>query len=279
MKSICVLVGFLVLELTQVYGQDVTKNYCGDELCQPEKRPHIACQNNNDFVASCPRDRELVPMSTKRKNLLLMLHNRMRNKVALGKQKGYKQAKRMPILQWDDELAYLAELNVKTCKFAHDSCRNTMKYRSAGQNLAYSAHSDAHKPLAEELKKMMRAFYDEQKDANMTYIRSYHNHDKGKQIGHFTQLVSDRTTRVGCAISRYTEWSTKYNRDMKTLLLACDYSFTNIWEKHVYEEGTAGSGCKSGKHPVYKGLCNTSENVNPYENFFAWWLPQNQNRG
>uniref|UniRef100_F5GTY0 Venom allergen-1 n=1 Tax=Simulium guianense TaxID=445764 RepID=F5GTY0_SIMGU len=277
MKSICFLVAYLVCALSWAHGQDVTRNYCGDELCQPEKRPHIACRNNNDFVSSCPRDRELVPMSTKRKNLLLMLHNRMRNKIALGKQKGYKQAKRMPILQWDDELAYLAELNVKTCKFEHDKCRNTMKYRSAGQNLAYSAHGDSHKPLAAQLKKMMRAFYDEQKDANMTFIEKYTNHPTpGTQIGHFTQLVSDRTTRVGCAISRYTEWNAKYQMDMKTMLLACDYSFTNIWEQKVYEAGPTASGCKAGRHSVYKGLCKASENVNPYEKFYAWWLPQNR---
>jgi hypothetical protein len=84
--------------VTDIHGQDVTKDYCSDEWCQPEKRPHIACRNNNDFVGTCPRDRHLVPMSTKRKNLLLMMHNRMRNKVALGKLEGYEQAKRMPIL-------------------------------------------------------------------------------------------------------------------------------------------------------------------------------------
>lgn len=29
--------------------------------------------------------------------------------------------------QYDDELAYLAELNTKQCKMAHDTCRNTGK--------------------------------------------------------------------------------------------------------------------------------------------------------
>nr|ACH56844.1 salivary secreted antigen-5 related protein [Simulium vittatum] len=276
MKSICLLVGVAIFAVAQVHGQDVTQDYCSEEWCQPEKRPHIACRNNNAFVSSCPRDRQLVPMSTKRKNLLLMLHNRMRNKVALGKLEGYQQAKRMPILQWDDELAYLAELNVKTCKFAHDSCRNTKKYRTAGQNLAYGARSDKYKPLAQALKDMMRAFFNEYKDANMTYIKAHQNHDKGKQIGHFTQLVSDRTNRVGCAISRYTEWSPQYQMDMKTLLLACDYSFTNIWREPVYETGPTASGCKAGRHNVYEGLCKASEDVNPYQNFYTWWLPQNR---
>lgn len=27
--------------------------------------------------------------------------------------------------EWDDDLAYLAKLNVLQCKMAHDKCRNT----------------------------------------------------------------------------------------------------------------------------------------------------------
>jgi hypothetical protein len=92
------LLGFVIVAVTQTQSQNVTKDYCSDELCQPEKRPHIACRHDNQFVRTCPADRHQIPMSTKRKNLLLMLHNRMRNKVALGKLKGYKPAKRMPVL-------------------------------------------------------------------------------------------------------------------------------------------------------------------------------------
>jgi hypothetical protein len=92
------LLGFVTFAVTHIQSLDVTQDYCNDELCEPEKRPHIACQNNNEFAWSCPQGRHLVPMSTKRKNLLLMMHNRMRNKVALGHLEGYEQAKRMPIL-------------------------------------------------------------------------------------------------------------------------------------------------------------------------------------
>lgn len=68
-------------------------------------------------------------MSVKRKNLILRIHNRLWNQVALGKLPGYPKAVRMPILRWDDELA---ELNVRQCQMNHDQCRDTDKFRYAG---------------------------------------------------------------------------------------------------------------------------------------------------
>lgn len=47
-------------------------------------------------------------------------------------------------LEWDDELAYLAELNAKTCKIEHDLCRNTANFPYAGQNLALGYLLDDH---------------------------------------------------------------------------------------------------------------------------------------
>jgi hypothetical protein len=92
-------------------------------------------------------------------------------------------------------------------------------------------------------------------------------------------LVSDRTDRVGCAISRFIEWDPQYKRYMKNLLMACDYSFTNIYQQHVYETGPTASNCSTGGHYVYKGLCTALEPINPYEDFFAWWLPRYQYHG
>lgn len=95
-------------------------------------------------------------MSDEYKKLSIDLHNKYRNEVATGKVPGYKKAARMATLVskhdektlhaiiadgsekliifflnlvqvWDEILAKLAELNAKTCVFAHDTCRNTGK--------------------------------------------------------------------------------------------------------------------------------------------------------
>jgi hypothetical protein len=84
--------------VAHVHGFNVTEDYCLKELCTPQRHPHIACQTNNSFAAACPEKKHLVPMSSKLKNLLLTMHNRIRNKVALGQLQGYEPAKRMPIL-------------------------------------------------------------------------------------------------------------------------------------------------------------------------------------
>jgi hypothetical protein len=48
-------------------------------------------------------------------DLFLDEHNSKRSKVALGEVGSFPQAKRMPRLVWNKDLAYLAELNTKQC--------------------------------------------------------------------------------------------------------------------------------------------------------------------
>lgn len=36
---------------------------------------------------------------------------------------------------WDEELQYLAGLNVRTCKLDHDDCNHTYRFKNCGQNL------------------------------------------------------------------------------------------------------------------------------------------------
>lgn len=68
----------------------------------------------------------------------------MRNKLAMGQLTKYSPAAKMPCFvgvymkfqnknqtflknkqQWSEELSFLAELNVRTCKYGHDECRAT----------------------------------------------------------------------------------------------------------------------------------------------------------
>lgn len=117
-------------------------------------------------------------MSTQRKNLILRIHNRLRNKVASGQLYGYPRAVRMPVLRWDDELAYLAELNVKQCEMNHDRCRNTDKFKAAGQNLAIQTTTGKPEENGKIIKKLINKWFEEYKDANRTYIESYKRHPR-----------------------------------------------------------------------------------------------------
>lgn len=106
-------------------------NYC--TLCSN----HVACNNQTSiFGETCSPDKAVLKMDASQKEYIVKLHNRMRNKIAMGEIKKYSPAAKMPCFQWNDELAYLAEVNARSCMYGHDSCRATKKFPYAGQNIA-----------------------------------------------------------------------------------------------------------------------------------------------
>lgn len=90
-------------------------DYCEPGLCASNKR-HVACGNRGNFGRSCTSDARVIPFDDYHRRLILHLHNSYRNTIALGQTPGMYQAARMGVLQWDDELAYLAELNAMSCE-------------------------------------------------------------------------------------------------------------------------------------------------------------------
>jgi hypothetical protein len=78
-----------------------------------------------------------------------------------------------------------------------------------------------------------------------------------RTIGHFTAMVTERSTQIGCAISSF-----KYN-GWNAYLLACNYASTNIVNYPVYRSGAVASGCTLGRDSIYPGLCTTSEPIDP----------------
>lgn len=90
-------------------------DYCESGLCASNKR-HVACGNKGRFGRSCTSDARVIEFDDYHKRLILHLHNVYRNQIASGQTPGFSQASRMGVLQWDDELAYLAELNAMSCE-------------------------------------------------------------------------------------------------------------------------------------------------------------------
>lgn len=69
------------------------------------------------------------------KDSLVKDHNLFRQKWASGKGTAPRKACKMATMGWDEDLAHLAELNVRSCAMEHDLCRNTEQYPQSGQNL------------------------------------------------------------------------------------------------------------------------------------------------
>ena len=78
-----------------------------------------------------------------------------------------------------------------------------------------------------------------------------------KVIGHFTAMMQEKATYIGCAFVKHVK-----SNDFTEILMACNYSFTNILGRPVYRAGRAASQCKTGVNPNYKFLCSVNEKYN-----------------
>lgn len=240
----------------------LASDYCNPNLCR--KKPHIGCKNHGKLSPSCPADAEVIELTHKQKELILHHHNQLRSKIASGNQSGFEPARRMATMRWNSELAKLAVLNVKTCDFEHDKCRNTDDFKFAGQNLAMRGNSKKFPEIEEIIPDCIHSWYQEHEKASQSDIDKYPDHTNGRMIGHFTQVVTAAARYVGCGAIRFTEARNRKS-PMHKVLLTCDYSRTNLIGNPIYEAGPVGADCKTGFNVDYYGLCSDNEVIDPNE--------------
>jgi len=147
-------------------------------------------------------------LSTAVKQSVVDAHNKLRQKVARGNEPGLPAAnKTMPNLVWDDGLAEVALRWLGQCIFDHDPHRGTPKFPNAGQNL-YVLGRNGKPTFTEEYPphtRMVPAVYMWYSEVD-SYVKSGCNpnsyskcpRDFG-QVGHFTAVIWQKTTHVGCA--------------------------------------------------------------------------------
>nr|ABA12137.1 29 kDa salivary antigen 5-related protein SP05 [Phlebotomus argentipes] len=241
-------------------------NYCQPKLCTfgpgLPARPHIGCKNSGQFDRkTCPKDAQLMPITEDTKKLFLHIHNRLRDRFARGSMSPFQSAAKMPMLKWNDELAKLAEYNVRTCEFKHDQCRSANICPYAGQNLGQMTSYPDYLDLNYVIKNITREWFLEYKLASQSHTDMFTTGSgkNGKAIGHFTAFIHEKSDKVGCAISKFVN---KYK--FKEYLVACNYCYTNMMKEKVYTKGQPCSQCQSKKcDSVYKHLCDASEVIEP----------------
>lgn len=82
------------------------------------------------------------------------------------------------------------------------------------------------------------------------------------KIGHFTTLICERQTQLGCAISTYI--TTINERDFNNYLIVCNFASTNMETNPTYRSGNrTGSACKLGTDTKFPGLCKITEPIDP----------------
>ena len=87
-----------------------------------------------------------------------------------------------------------------------------------------------------------------------------------RAIGHFTAMVNDKSTAVGCG---YSTFKTLINsKQFNSYLFACNYASTNIIGCPVYKSGNKGSSCVGGTDNIFNGLCKSTESIDA--NLLCW---------
>ncbi|XP_064463053.1 CRISP/Allergen/PR-1-like [Ornithodoros turicata] len=105
-------------------------------------------------------------------------------------------------LEWNDELAAIAQAHAELCNYAHDNVKErfTTQFKLTGQNLATRSSTRAND--TSDWPAVIKKWFREYKYAPVSVIRSFLP-TQGRPIGHFTQVVWAKTRFVGCGYNSY----------------------------------------------------------------------------
>uniref|UniRef100_A0A3Q0KKM1 Venom allergen-like (VAL) 8 protein n=1 Tax=Schistosoma mansoni TaxID=6183 RepID=A0A3Q0KKM1_SCHMA len=147
---------------------------------------------------------------------LLQYHNELRRNLTACKLEGQPPAKNLPDLKWDNELASKAKDLANECYFHHNDVDLPEKWQYIGQNIAGY----------QTIEQAFDAWKDEYKQYN------YYSKSCSGVCGHYTQLVWQNTTHVGCGITNCTgSYSFPYG-----LSVVCNYGPGGNYEgRYPYE--------------------------------------------
>ncbi|XP_037940569.1 antigen 5 like allergen Cul n 1-like [Teleopsis dalmanni] len=246
---------YLLLSLIVIFGAHNAlgeeENYCEIYHCG---ETHIACNNDGNLSPDCPLGTAIVNM-THHEQFILDLHNAVRNKYA-GGVPPLPVAGRMAQMVWCEELAALAELNVKKCILEPDACHSTMRARYSGQNSGMTIYktSQTITTLAWLIENRFDTWVREGEWVTMQQIKKYPDIEPALPIGHFTLIINEKNTHVGCAAVRYKEEASRI------FLFTCNYAAGNIIGKPVYTESNVpGQECETDTSIQYPNLCEIDE--------------------
>ena len=137
-------------------------------------------------------------LSTSDRDKLLIKHNELRNKLASGQQSGQPSAKNIEEMEWDDELADLAQKYANSCPAGHNQNRKTKSYSQTGENLYWSM-SSVDKDI--DYSDAVQSWYDEVKDfTDKSRIVKFAS-GGGKVTGHYTQVIWHDSNKLGKKIN------------------------------------------------------------------------------
>ncbi|KAJ6216101.1 hypothetical protein RDWZM_010601 [Blomia tropicalis] len=217
--------------------------------------PNRSCRITHDGINK--QDRKLI----------VDVHNYFRNLIASGNESnlGFPSASDMLRMEWDNELAYVAQMHANQCKFAHDcnTCRRTGRNQFVGQNLY--VYQSSRTTVNQQWRFVIKEWYDEIKIAPPIVANSFDLFNLN--IGHFTQIAWASTNRIGCGYVTYDlSGSEAENSIFKTgQLYTCNYApGGNFLGEPMYGKGRSASRCptRHRRSKRFTSLCELNRVTN-----------------
>lgn len=196
-------------------------------------------------------------LSPQQQRLALQKHNELRARVARGDTPGQPPAADMKRLEWDDDLAAVAQQWADQCRYEHNERRSEQleariqtEEPDVGENL-FAFVGTMQGPSVDDA---IQQWFDEHE------LYTFPNAATAA-TGHYTQLVWADTTRVGCGYARCDDLAAAPFRDMPAraegFLLVCDYAPAGNWVgQDPYTVGAPCSACDDERSRCVDGLCS-----------------------
>ncbi|XP_063629936.1 uncharacterized protein LOC134801325 [Cydia splendana] len=235
----------LILLVGLTLATEDEQQYCGGRythLCLG-KGQHVACQFPVAGSGPNCQNYSRIRFTAELRNVITNFINKRRQRIAAGHER-VRGGKHIPtpqvmmLVEWDVELARLAQRLADQCYFVHDECRATVRYPYAGQSVGevrWRHLSDNYELSAQRaIRRVFDAWWGERRRVEPhQLVNPFRISDKGLSWGHFSQLAVWSLRAVGCGAVRHGE-------DYPRLLLVCDFSHTNMLGEKTILPGEVG---------------------------------------
>ncbi|XP_002138493.2 venom allergen 3-like [Drosophila pseudoobscura] len=260
----------IAMVMIPLLPQGSAYNYCHNDthFCLAANRQHFMCRLDAELPPVAAY-KGTIPDTKKFHAIILKQLNSYRDRLASGfletrSNKIFPAAKRMRELIWDLELGYMARSHASTVSFKHSECRATQRFPMAGEALGVVGSTMDRRSMSDVLRLAFDRMFDEHLDVkDPESLISNFDGSRDITAGHFSTIVSDRVSRVGCGVAVATECSDDLPQG-HCHFLTCHFDFTNIQGSYVYKEGPPATDCQiweADPSKDYQHLCGNEGGI------------------